>query len=337
MEKKTMMAANLHAVGDLRYEELPMPKREKGEVLMKIKAAGVCGSDLPRVFEKGTYHFPTVPGHEFAGRIVEADDPALVGRKAAVFPLLPCYKCAACQVGEYANCADYDYYGSRRDGAFAEYLAVKEENLILLDDSISYACASLCEPGAVARAAIRRLNVQLGDLCVIYGAGPIGLLAAQWAKLSGAKTVRVVDINDEKLAFAKKFGFESYDPAKDGPADCALEGTGASAALNNAILALKPGGRIVLMGNPMRDMNIAQSTYSQILRKEILLRGTWNSSYNDRINDWKETAETMQSGAIEYESLITHRYPLSACNEAFNMMNERKTFYTKVTFVMDEE
>jgi L-iditol 2-dehydrogenase len=154
MEKKTMMAANLHAVGDLRYEELPMPKREKGEVLMKIKAAGVCGSDLPRVFEKGTYHFPTVPGHEFAGQIVEADDPALVGRKAAVFPLLPCYKCAACQVGEYANCADYDYYGSRRDGAFAEYLAVKEENLILLDDSISYACASLCEPGAVARAAI---------------------------------------------------------------------------------------------------------------------------------------------------------------------------------------
>jgi L-iditol 2-dehydrogenase len=79
MEKKTMMAANLHAVGDLRYEELPMPKREKGEVLMKIKAAGVRGSDLPRVFEKVTYHFPTVPGHEFAGQIVEADDPALVG------------------------------------------------------------------------------------------------------------------------------------------------------------------------------------------------------------------------------------------------------------------
>lgn len=332
-----MMAANLHAVGDLRYEEVPMPKREKGEVLMKIMAAGICGSDLPRVFEKGTYHFPTIPGHEFSGKIVEADDSALVGRKAAVFPLLPCKKCEFCQVGEYVKCLDYDYYGSRRDGAFAEYLAVKEENLILLDDTLSYEVAAMCEPGAVARAAIRRLDVQLGDLCVIYGAGPIGLLAAQWAKASGAGCVRIVDISEEKLAFAKKFGFESYDPEKDGAADCALEGTGASVALNNAIKALKANGRIVLMGNPMRDMEIKQSVYSQLLRKEIVLRGTWNSSYNDRVNDWKATVAAMASGAISFEPLITHRYKISQCNEAFGMMHDRKTFYTKVMFVADED
>lgn len=336
MEKKTMMAANLHAVGDLRYEEVPMPKRENGEVLMKIMAAGVCGSDIPRVFEKGTYHFPTIPGHEFAGLIVEADKPELVGKKAAVFPLLQCGKCEFCQVGEYVKCVDYDYYGSRRDGAFAEYLAVKEENLVLLDENLSYEVAAMCEPGAVARAAIRRLEVQLGDLCVIYGAGPIGLIAAQWAKVAGARCVRVVDISEEKLAFAKKFGFESYDPEKDGPADCALEGTGASAALNNAIKALKANGRLVLMGNPARDMEIKQSVYSQLLRKEIVLRGTWNSSYNDRVNDWKATAEAMASGQIEYADLVTHRYSLSQCNEAFNMMYERKTFYTKVMFVADE-
>lgn len=336
MEQKTMMAANLHAVGDLRYEAVAMPKREKGEVLLKVMAAGVCGSDLPRVFEKGTYHFPTIPGHEFAGQIVEADDPSIVGKKAAVFPLLPCGKCEFCQVGEYVKCLDYDYYGSRRDGAFAEYLAVKEENLVMLDDALSYEVAAMCEPGAVARAAIRRLNVQLGDLCVIYGAGPIGLIAAQWAKEAGAGCVRVVDISEEKLAFAKKFGFESYDPAVDGPADCALEGTGASAALNNALNALKANGRLVLMGNPMRDMTINQSTYSQLLRKEIELRGTWNSSYNDRVNDWRETAKAMASGRIKYEELITHRYKLEQCNEAFNMMYERKTFYTKVMFVADE-
>lgn len=336
MEKKTMMAANLHAVGDLRYEEVPMPERKEGEVLLRVMAAGICGSDLPRVFEKGTYHFPTIPGHEFAGQIVEADDPALVGKKAAVFPLLQCGKCEFCQVGEYVKCVDYDYYGSRRDGAFAEYLAVKKENLVLLSDDLSYEVAAMCEPGAVARAAIRRLAVELGDLCVIYGAGPIGLIAAQWARLAGARCVRIVDISEEKIAFAKKFGFEPYDPETDGPADCALEGTGASAALNNAIKALKPNGRIVLMGNPMRDMTIQQSVYSQLLRKEIVLRGTWNSSYNDRVNDWKATAEAMASGQVEYEGLITHRYALSQCNEAFNMMYERKTFYTKVMFVADE-
>ena len=92
-----MKALNLHAVGDLRYEDVPMPVRQAGEVLLKVHACGICGSDLPRVFTKGTYHFPTIPGHEFAGEIVEADDPSLVGRRAAVFPLLPCRKCEACQ------------------------------------------------------------------------------------------------------------------------------------------------------------------------------------------------------------------------------------------------
>ena len=179
MNNKMMNAAVLHAVGDLRYETVPMPEVGEDEVLLKIRACGVCGSDIPRVYTKGTYHFPTIPGHEFAGEIVASNDPALLGRRAAVFPLLPCHKCPPCKVGEFANCHNYDYYGSRRDGAFAEYLAVKKANLILAPDTLSYDCAAMCEPGAVARAAVRRMNVELGDLVVIYGAGPIGLIAAQ--------------------------------------------------------------------------------------------------------------------------------------------------------------
>lgn len=340
MEQKTMHAAVLHAVGDLRYEEVPMPVAGAGEVLLQVKACGICGSDIPRVFTKGTYHFPTIPGHEFAGLIVADGDSAngsgeLVGRKAAVFPLLPCHKCPPCQVGEFANCQHYDYYGSRRDGAYAEYLAVKKENLILLPDEMSYACASLCEPGAVARAAIRHLNVALGDFVVVYGAGPIGLIAAQWARKAGAGCVKVVDISEEKLAFAKKFGFEAYDPEKDGSVDAALEGTGAAPALCNAIRALKAHGKLVLMGNPMGDMNIKSDVYSQLLRKELHITGTWNSSYNQVINDWEETARAMADGSVKYEELITHRFPLSRCNEALEMMRDKKEFFTKVTLVMD--
>ena len=332
----TMKAAVLHAVGDLRYEDVPMPRAGEGEVLLKIGAAGVCGSDIPRIFTKGTYHFPTIPGHEFAGRIVESDDPALLGRKAAVFPLLPCRKCAACQVGEYANCSDYDYYGSRRDGAFAEYLAVDKRNLILLDESISMAEASLMEPAAVARAAIRRMQISLGDKVVIFGAGPIGLMAAQWAKQAGAGMVRVVDISEEKLAFAREIGFEAYDPDRDGLCQCALEGTGASVALNNAVRALMPHGRMVLMGNPFGDMCFERSVYSEILRREITMVGTWNSSYNDRVNDWTAVAEEMSRGEMQFEPLITHRFPLSRCNEALEMMRDKKEFFTKVTFVAEE-
>lgn len=333
MNNKVMNAAVLHAVGDLRYEQVPVPEVLEDEVLIKIKACGVCGSDIPRVFTKGTYHFPTIPGHEFAGEIVESNDPALLGRRTAVFPLLPCHQCPPCQVGEFANCLHYDYYGSRRDGAFAEYIAVKKANLILAPDTLSYECAAMCEPGAVARAAIRHMNVALGDLVVIYGAGPIGLIAAQWAKRAGAGLVRVVDISEEKLAFAAKFGFESYDPEKDGAADAALEGTGASAALNNAIRALKAHGKLVLMGNPMGDMNIKSDVYSQILRKELHITGTWNSSYNDQINDWKETVAAMSDGSIQYEPLITHRFPLAQCNEALEMMRDKKEFFTKVMLV----
>ena len=332
---ETMKAAVLHAVGDLRYEDVPMPRAGEGEVLMKIGAAGVCGSDIPRIYTKGTYHFPTIPGHEFAGRIVESDDPALLGRKAAVFPLLPCRKCAACQVGEYANCSDYDYYGSRRDGAFAEYLAVDKRNLILLDERISMAEASLMEPAAVARAAIRRMQISLGNKVVIFGAGPIGLMAAQWAKQAGAGLVRVVDISEEKLAFARKFGFEAYDPERDGLCHCALEGTGASAALNNAVRALLPHGHLVLMGNPFGDMCLERSVYSEVLRREIHMIGTWNSSYNDRVNDWTAVADAMASGTMVFEPLITHRYTLDRCNEALEMMRDKKEFFTKVTFVED--
>ena len=337
MSDKTMKAAVLHAVGDLRYEDVPFPKVGAGEVLLKVMAAGVCGSDIPRIYTKGTYHFPTIPGHEFAGLIVESDDPALLGRKAAVFPLLPCRKCAACQVGEYVKCADYDYYGSRRDGAFAEYLAVDKRNLVLLDDSISFAEASLLEPAAVARAAIRRMQITLGDTVVIFGAGPIGLMAAQWAKKAGAGLVRVVDISEEKLAFAREFGFEAYDAERDGPCQCALEGTGASAALNNAVKALAPNGRLVLMGNPFGDMCIDRGVYSEILRREITMCGTWNSSYNDRVNDWRAVADAMAGGDMVFEPLITHRFPLEKCNEALEMMRDKTEFFTKVTFVAKED
>ena len=333
MSNNMMNAAVLHAVGDLRYEQVPMPEIAEDEVLLKVMACGVCGSDIPRVYTKGTYHFPTIPGHEFAGEIVASNDPALLGRRAAVFPLLPCRKCAPCQVGEFANCLDYDYYGSRRDGAFAEYLAVKKANLILAPDTLSFDCAAMCEPGAVARAAIRRMNIELGDLVVIYGAGPIGLIAAQWAKRAGAGCVRVVDISEEKLAFAAQFGFAAYDPEKDGPADAALEGTGAAPALNNAIRALKAHGKLVLMGNPMGDMNIKSDVYSLILRKELRMTGTWNSSYNDMVNDWEATIAAMADGSIRYEGLITHRYPLAQVNEALEMMRDKKEFFTKVMLV----
>ena len=106
--------------------------------------------------------------------------------------------------------------------------------------------------------------------------------------------------------------------------------------MNNAVKSLLPNGRLVLMGNPFGDMNIERSVYSEILRREITMLGTWNSSYNDRVNDWTAVAEEMSRGEMQFEPLITHRFPLSRCNEALEMMRDKKEFFTKVTFVAEE-
>ena len=134
--KTTMKALNLHAIDDLRLDTLPMPEVGEDEVLVKIAYCGVCGSDIPRVYSKGTYHFPTVIGHEFSGVVEYDPEGEFQGKRVAVFPLLPCFACDSCRQERYALCADYDYYGSRRDGAFAEYLCIPETNVILIDESL---------------------------------------------------------------------------------------------------------------------------------------------------------------------------------------------------------
>ena len=350
--KKTMMACNLHGIGDLRYEEVPVPALADDEVLLQIKAAGICGSDIPRVFEKGTYHFPTIPGHEFAGLIVDAnpEDRALIGKKAAVFPLIPCGKCAACQIGEYPQCSDYDYYGSRRDGAFAEYLAVKKWNLVFVPDGVSLESAAMCEPCAVAIHALSRAGLGLGDTAAIFGAGTIGLLAAQAARGWGAGRVVLVDVDQAKLDFARSLGFtDTVNAARTDAseyilelsgglgADITLEAAGVSATLEGCLKAAKTFGKVVLMGNPAKNMDIPQKAYWEILRKQLTLKGTWNSSYNDAHNDWRLAIQCMEKGIFQPEKMITHRFSLADCGKAFELARQRGEFWVKIMFVRNEE
>lgn len=345
--KTTMKALNLHAVGDLRFEEVPMPVRKSGEVLMKIRACGICGSDLPRIFTKGTYRFPTIPGHEFAGEIVEADDKTLVGRRAAVFPLLPCRKCEACQVGEYAQCSDYDYYGSRRDGAFAEYIAVKEWNLVLFDEPLAFEEAAMCEPAAVALHAIRQAAVGVGNTVAIFGAGPIGIMLGLWAEANGAFDVILCDIDSSKVDFARKLGFEAVNSREQDPvefirsrtggrgADACIEGAGVAQTWEQCLKAAKNFGTVVCMGNPAAEMLLTQKGYWEILRKQLTIKGTWNSNYNDVHNDWRTALAAIAARRIDVRPLISHRFPLSEAQKAFGMIRQRKEFFNKVMFVND--
>ena len=178
----TMKARVLRAVGNLEYCDYPMPEVKSDEVLFRVRACGICGSDIPRIFVNGTYHFPTIPGHEFSGEVVGAGSEKyqdLVGMRATVFPLIPCKTCENCNNGDYEMCKSYDYLGSRSDGAFAEYVRVPVWNLVPIPDALSFEEAAMTEPCAVALHALRRAQIEVGDNVVIFGPGTIGMLIAQ--------------------------------------------------------------------------------------------------------------------------------------------------------------
>ena len=332
--KNKMMAANLYAPGDLRYEEVDLPVCADDEVLVKIKYCGICGSDIPRVLKKGTYHFPTIPGHEFSGVVVHDPRGELEGKRVTVFPLIPCMKCDMCRQGLYELCRDYDYYGSRRNGGFAEYLAVRRWNILPLPENVSYEEGAMSEPAAVAHHAVARLHIRPGDSVLISGAGPIALLAAQWMKIYGAEKIYLFDIVPEKVQFAKQMGFLEY---QDGiPVDAVLEGTGFSDALRRCLEAVRPLGRAVFMGNPSRTVEMEPKTYWCILRKQLYVTGTWNSSYGTENSDWPIVLDAMSRKKLQVLPLISHVYPLSRCNDAFRMLAERKEFSNRVLLRMEE-
>ena len=135
--------------GEFAVEDSAKPKVAQGEVLLRVRACGVCGSDVPRVFAQKSYYYPIVLGHEFSGDVVESQEKKWQGKRVCVFPLIPCKKCEFCEKEQWANCVHYDYYGSRRNGGMQEWLAVKEENLVELPQGVSYQAGAMVEPTAV--------------------------------------------------------------------------------------------------------------------------------------------------------------------------------------------
>lgn len=342
----TMKAKVLRSVGNLEYCDYPIPTLNKGEVLLKVHACGICGSDIPRIFVNGTYHFPTIPGHEFSGEVVAAADKEnerLIGTRATVFPLIPCKTCENCNKGSYEMCKGYDYLGSRSDGAFAEYVRVPVWNIVPIPDNLSYEAAAMTEPCAVAIHALRRAQIEIGDDVVIYGPGTIGMLIAQWARAWGANVLLVgTDLNN--WDFVESLGFYDYCNSshedavkwvmeKTGGvgADIAIEAVGIAATACNCLESVASGGKVIFVGNPHGDYTFPQNTYWQILRKQLTIFGTWNSSYNNtKKSDWNMVVDSMASGKIDVEKLITHRFPLEEMDKGLEIMRDNKEFFAKI-------
>jgi len=345
-----MKAARLHKIGDFRCDEVPVPVPHGKELLLKVGACGICGSDLPRVYEHGTSSgiYPLTIGHEFAGEVVavgEDADPSLIGKKGAIFPLIPCRECVPCVMGKYAMCEDYDYLGSRCDGGFAEYCLIPSEWHLITSEKAPMEALAMTEPACVAQHAVRKADISAGQYVVIFGAGPIGIMAARWAKLFGAK-VLLVDISPEKVAFAESKGFEAVNSLEvsltdeirkrnNGRlADAAIEGTGAGVVLNSCVEVVRACGTIVLLGNPAGDAVIPVKIHSMMLRKEVAIHGVWNSSRAPLpINEWEYTVRMMDEGKFEVTDLITDRLTLEELPKAVEEIKNGTRKIVKAMFV----
>lgn len=339
-----MKAYVLHGVGDLRYEAWPEPRCAPNEAIVEVRAAGICSSDIPRIFSKGTYHFPTIPGHEFSGVVAAVGDERnskWIGKRVSVFPLIPCRCCPQCAAGRYEMCEHYDYVGSRRDGGFAQKVAVPVWNLVELDGGISFARGAMLEPLSVALHAVKRAGNVAGKRVAVIGTGMIGIAAACWARLRGAAEVRVIGRGDAKRALVEEQKDLLYcgDSAKAGltESEIVIEAVGSPEAVATALRLAAPEATLVLMGNPAGEIRFAQDVYWKILRKQLRLTGTWNSTYGDPCaSDWAEALRALKEGGIAVEALVTHTFDQGELEWGLRLMAEHREPYCKVMTLWNE-
>lgn len=344
-----MKAMRLHGINDFRLEELEKPVPKGKEILLKVEACGICGSDIPRVYQLGTKVYPVTLGHEFAGEIIavgEDADPNLIGKAGAVYPVVPCGVCDSCRIGQYAQCSNYHNLGSRTDGGFAQYCLLPSQWHFIQSNNSQTSMEELAmvEPATVALHAIRKGEIKGGDTAMIFGAGPIGILTARWCELFGIQTV-LVDIDQKKVDYAREKGFETIHSLLDDckekvkemtngkMADVVIEGTGTSSAMNHAVECCRPEGMIVLLGNPRYDTTIELDMHSMILRKELRLTGVWNNYYNTLpFNEWEYTVKMLDERKLKVADLITHRSDLEHLKELFDDIHDGKITICKAMY-----
>lgn len=344
-----MKAYVLHGVDNLRLEEREKPVPGDGEVVVSVRAAGICGSDIPRIYQNGTYSFPMIPGHEFAGTVARTGKnvpESWQNKRVGVFPLLPCGSCGPCLEQKYELCRAYGYLGSRTDGGFAEYVRVPVFNLIELPKNVSFETAAMLEPMAVAVHAGRMSAVKTEDTVVLCGLGTIGLLLLMFLLEAGVRNILAVGNKESQRKLVSQMGLpeDSFcDVREEEAADWILKQTkgrgvdlffdcvGKNETLVQALNSTAPGGRIQLVGNPSSDMLFKKADYWKLLRNQLTLRGAWNSSFtHDREDDWHYALSRLSEGRIHPELLLSHRLPFSELERGLEIMRWKSEDYGKI-------
>ncbi|MBC7877186.1 MAG: zinc-binding dehydrogenase [Anaerolineales bacterium] len=322
-----MKSVRLCAPGDLQIQDEPIPVAGKGEKLIRVKAVGICGSDL-HWFSEGAIgdaklNQPLVLGHEFAGETEE-------GQRVAIDPAISCGHCEFCEHGHPNLCSNMFFAGhGETDGALREYMAWPEKCLFPIPDSFSAADGAMLEPLGVAIHTVDLGHLKAGMTVGIFGCGPIGLLIIQLAKLSGAAHIVATDKLHHRVEAAKSLGadYAILVAGKQGDGeirsatggrgvDVAFEAAGEQETVDDAFAAVLPGGKVILAGIPNDD--VTSFSASTARRKGLTIKLVRRMKHT-----YPRAIELVQSGKVDVSSLITHRFPLEQVSDAFRLAARR--------------
>ena len=323
-----MRAVIVERPGVVRVDDVPEPEAAPGEVVVRVGACGICGTDVHIVDgEFPPTKYPVIPGHELGGEIVALGPDVVgwkVGDRVGIDPTLNCGTCYYCQRGMGNICERLNGIGTTRPGGFAERVAVPQRTLYPLPDSMTFAAAALIEPVACVVHAFHRLQPQPGDTYLIYGAGPMGLQNAQVARFHGASHVAIVDINPSRLERARSvFGFDLLGATLDevrhvAPRgfDNVIEATGVTKVAEMAINAVKRRGKLLLFGVCPPGEKAGYDVF-RIYNEEITVLGTMAVLYS-----YGPAIDVIAAGAVDASKMVTHTFDIDAFPEALALARQ---------------
>lgn len=316
-----MRAIQIFKPGEFGLVELPAPEPGLSELVIKVGAAGICGTDLHILAgEFPPAPYPLVPGHEAAGTIVQIGDGVAgfsVGDRVAVDPSLFCGTCEYCRRQRGNLCSRWGAIGDTVDGAFAELVRVPAANAYVMPDSMSFAAGALVEPVSCAVHALDRLDHELGAPVLIYGAGAMGLILAQLLRHAGAGEVSIIDSNEGRLRQAETFGFTSvatrYDdlvlPQASG-FDRVIDATGVTSVVQEALGAVRKGGTLMIFGvTPAGET--ANFEPFKVYNEEITIIGSMAV-----LASYGRAVDLVARGAVDAGRMVTREYGLDKFAEA---------------------
>ncbi len=340
-----MKALVLTRVNHFEYTDVPEPAPEGGEVLVRVKAVGICGSDVHGMTgSTGRRIPPVIMGHEAAGVIAALGRGVTsyaVGERVTFDSTIYCNACEYCLSGRLNLCSNRRVLGVscaeyRRDGAMAEYITVPQHILYRLPDAVSFEAAALIEPISVAFHAVRRARMSLGESVAVYGCGTIGLLIIRAARLSGCGKLYAVDVNPARLAAARDSGADVLvDPSKSDPvgairggkegADVGFEAVGITPTIKAATESVRKGGRLVLVGSYSPEVNLGLQS---VVTREMDLLGSCASA-----GEYAAILQMIASGQLGLKGLISATAPLSEGASWFQRLLEGKEDLLKIVLL----